>query len=270
MEDRVIGVGEVRRILHLQAASRLRRGLAVDRQRRRDLGGHAHTLAAIGLPLRPLERCRGNADRADRHGIERLQWHGEGGRRPWTGLLLPGWIVVTAGRLRPPCRVAAADAGHREIPGLEADLRRRAALLEPEVAGRRVDEQRIGKQAPLVAAHLPPGVPGDRAVVEQVRCLAVGAPVEIVAEDDRVAGIAIGGLVNECPAGVVAVEQCGGRIPGDDVALVDEAEPRLVAGAKHLCPAAEGEDVVADAVGVAVVLMEAGVPGVVHEVVFGE
>ena len=125
----------------------------------------------------------------------------------------------------------------------------------------------IREQAASIAPELAPLVPGPFAR-EEVGAGAVGAPVQVATEDDGIAGLAFGRRIRQLPVVFAAVEQGRGGVPHDDVALKEEAGVTFRAAAMDLGLAAEGEDVVPDPVVESIVLMEAGVAGVVHEVVF--
>ncbi len=238
-----------RLVIEVRVEGELEIGGVLDPEAARPAGGipvgHGDRVA---FSLDVALRARGL--RADRGRLEVVRERHGGRRRGGRGPLQRG--VRPLRRLRDPRRVAV-DAGFRIVERLEADLFRGRAGLEAEVEGLRVPEERVGDERPGV---LPLLLPVREALAREVDGLPRAVPVEVVFHRELV--------VTPVPA---QQRRLRGVLPVDDVALEGERQVRLDAGALDLPLEAEGEDVVADHVLPAVVLVEASGLHVVDEVV---
>ena len=107
----------------------------------------------------------------------------------------------------------------REVPGLEADLRRRRSRPQPEIALRRVHEQRVGDAALLVLTGRLPLGEGHRAEEDR---LAGSIPVQVAVEGAHVAPGVLAAIVPDGhPVGVVEEIPPAGQLEPADAAPLE-------------------------------------------------
>ena len=153
-----------------------------------------------------------------------------------------------------PRGVLLAHARLRPVPRHEPHLQRGRLRLQMPVAVRGIDEERILEPRIEVVPFRAPRL--EPAPAEGVRRDAVHAPVEVAVEHDVLHG----------SPGIAAEEVRLGVRPPEHVVRDDDRRVLLHARAPHAVAVEGGEDVVAEHVLLAVVLVHGAVAAALHEV----